>query len=152
MSIQPYKPRSFRFIELLSIGDWRLKLYGIAWNAELPRPELLETAKKIATEQLKKEQMSNYRVGFIGAHDGQNACFVFVDFWGNENELFHRVFLSRDNDPEKLAPAEPADSSVCVWDLHLQSFERAAWIKHVLRKPDAPDFDSYLGEQLREDA
>jgi len=63
-----------------------------------------------------------------------------------------RVFLSRDNDPEKLAPARPADSSVCVWDLHLQSFERAAWIKHVLRKPEAPDFNGYLAERLHEDA
>ena len=148
MSIQPYKPRSFRFIELLSIGDWRLKLYGIAWNAELPRPELLEAAKKIATERLKKEQVSNYRVGFIGAHDGQNACFVFVDFWGNENELFHRVFLSRLSDPQSLTAANSSDSSVCVWDLHLQSFEREAWIKHVLRKPNAPDFEGYLAERF----
>ncbi|PYK03078.1 MAG: hypothetical protein DME63_04540 [Verrucomicrobia bacterium] len=34
----------------------------------------------------------------------------------------------------------------------LQSFERAAWIKHVLREPDAPDFDGYLAERLHEDA
>ena len=91
--MQPYEARSFRFIELLSIGDWRMKLYGIASEAELPR----------------------------------------------------------DNDPEKLAPAKSSDSSVCVWDLHLQSFERGAWIKHVLHKPNAPDFDAYLSERLHED-
>jgi len=79
---------------------------------------------------LSKETVNNYRVGFVGVHDARDAAFVFVDFWGNENELFHRAFLSRDNNPEKLSPAKPADSSVCVWDLHLQSFERAAWIKH----------------------
>jgi hypothetical protein len=73
------------------------------------------------SRQLSKETVNNYGVGFIGVHDGRGAAFVFVDFWGNENELFHRVFLSRDNDPEKLAPTAPADSSVCVWDLHLQS-------------------------------
>jgi hypothetical protein len=150
--MQPYAPRSFRFIELLSIGDWRIKLYGIAWRGDLPRPELLDAAKKIAANQLTKESASNYKIGFIGAHDGRDAAFVFVDFWGNENELFHRVFLSRDNDPEKLAPAKLADSSVCVWDLHLQSFERKAWIKHVLRKSNAPDFESYLAEHLHEDA
>ena len=139
--MQSYAPRSFRFIELLSIGDWRMKLYGIACGGELPRAALLAAAKKIAGEQLSKETVDNYRVGFIGVHDGRDAAFVFVDFWGNENELFHRV----------LAPAKPADSSVCVWDLHLQSFERAAWIKHVLRKPDSPDFDGYLAEHLCED-
>ena len=156
--MQPYKARSFRFIELLRVGPsrtdtiWRMKLYGIACRRELPRAALLRAARRIAEEQLPKEKVNNYQVGFIGVHDGRDAAFVFVDFWGNENELFHRVFLSRDNDPEKLAPAKPADSSVCVWDLHLQSFERTAWIKHVLRKADAPDFDGYLAERLYENA
>ena len=150
--MQPYAPRSFRFIELLPIGDWRMKLYGISCHGKFPRSELLSAAKKIAVEQLSKKAANNYGVGFIGVHDGRGAAFVFVDFWGNENELFHRVFLSRDNDPDQLVPAEPADSSVCVWDLHLQSFERAAWIKHVLCKADAPDFDGYLAEGLYEDA
>src|SRR3989442_4684264 len=50
-----------------------------------------------------------------------------------------RISFSRQQSREVIS-GEPADSSVCVWDLHLQSFERAAWIKHVLREPDAPDF------------
>lgn len=57
---------------------------------------------------------NNYKVGFIGAHDGRNACLVFVDYWGNEDELFHRVFLSRSNDPDALAPAKDSDLSVCA--------------------------------------
>jgi hypothetical protein len=150
--MQLYEPRSFRFIEILSIHGWRMKLYGIAWQQELPRPELLEAAKRVAADILGNETANNYKVGFIGAHDGQNACFVFVDFWGNENELFHRVYLSRLNEPQSLTAAKSLDSSVCVWDLHLQNFEREGWIKHILRKPTAPDFDAYLAERLREDA
>jgi len=145
-----YEARSFRFIEAISFRDWRMKLYGIAWQGELPRFALVERAKRIAAEQLGKETSPNYKVGFIGVHDGRDASVVFVDFWGNENELFHRVFLSRDNDPTRLTPARPEDSSVCVWDLRLQNFEREAWIKHVLRNSDAPDFDGYLGERLNE--
>jgi hypothetical protein len=64
--------------------------------------------------------------------------------------LFHRVFLSRLNEPQRLTAAKRSDSSVCAWDLRLQSFERDAWVKHVLRKPDAPDFDAYLSERLNE--
>ena len=152
MSIQPYEARSFRFIEILAIDDWRMKLYGIAHDRSLPRRELLESAKKIAADQLRKETVNNYKVGFIGAHDGNKASFVFVDFWGNENELFHRVFISRSNDPNELTPARDSDSSVCVWDLRLQSFERDAWITHVLRKADAPDFNGYLAARLNEQA
>ncbi|MEP7014996.1 MAG: isochorismatase [Verrucomicrobiota bacterium] len=149
--MEPYAPRSFRFIELLMFGDWRMKLYGIAWRDELPRTELLGAAIRVAADTLAKETANNYKVGFIGAHDGRGACFVFVDFWGNENELFHRVYLSRLNQPEKLTPSQSSDSSVCVWDLRLQAFEREAWIKHVLLRSDAPNFDGYLAERLNED-
>ncbi len=79
VSFQPYAPRSFRFIELLKIDDWRMKLYGIAWKAELPRKELIEAAKLIAADVLARETANNYKLGFIGAHDGRGACFVFVD-------------------------------------------------------------------------
>jgi hypothetical protein len=48
--------------------------------------------------------------------------------------------------------ARSADSSICLWDLHLQSFARAAWVKHVLSKADSPEFDGYLAERLRQDA
>lgn len=152
LTMEPYAPRAFRFVELITIGDWQMKLYGIALDKKLPRPELLDAAKKIAAEQLAQERANNYRVGFIGAHDGRNTSVVFVDFWGNENELFHRVFLCRSNETLELRPADLADPSVCVWDLHLQAFERAAWIKHVLAKSAAPDFDGYLGERLNAEA
>jgi hypothetical protein len=39
--MQPYEARSFRFLELLSIGDWRIKFYGIAWRREQPWDELI---------------------------------------------------------------------------------------------------------------
>ena len=148
--METYEPRSFRFIELLTIGGWQMKLYGIAWKRELPRPELLEAAKRIAIKELRNASSNNYKVGFVAAHDGRTACIVFIDYWGNENELYHRVFLSRSSDPNRLVPAESSDSTVCVWDLRLQSFERDAWIKHVLQKASAPDFRAYLDERLND--
>lgn len=128
-----------------------MKLYGIASDSEFPRTELLAAAKKIAATELAKFEPNDFYLGFIGAHDGRNAAFIFVDFWGNENELFHRVFLSRGDKVADLAPANDSDPSVCVWDLALQSFERAAWIKHVLLKADAPDFAGYLSDRMNSD-
>jgi hypothetical protein len=113
--------------------------------------ELLAAAKKIAATELTKFEPNDFYLGFIGAHDGRNAAFIFVDFWGNENELFHGVFLSRGDKFADLSPAGDSDPSVCVWDLALQSFERAAWIKHVLLKADAPDFAGYLSERMNSD-
>jgi hypothetical protein len=149
--MEPYKPRAFRFIEFFRFRKWRMKLYGITSDGEFPRTELLAAAKKIAATELAKFEPNDFYLGFIGAHDGRNAAFIFVDFWGNENELFHRVFLSRDDKFADLSPAGDSDPSVCVWDLALQSFERAAWIKHVLLKADAPDFAGYLSERMNSD-
>ncbi len=56
--MQPYKARSFRFIELLRVGPsrtdtiWRMKLYGIACRRELPRAALLRAARRIAEEPI----------------------------------------------------------------------------------------------------
>jgi hypothetical protein len=91
-----------------------MTLYGIAWRQELPRPKLLEVAKRIAAEQLRNAAPSNYKVGFVGAHDGRTACVVFIDYWENENELFRRVFLSRSGDPNALVPVKGSDLSMCV--------------------------------------
>jgi hypothetical protein len=91
--MHPYRARSFRFIALISIDDWRMKLYGIASSGELPRPELIEAAKQIAADQLAKEKSPNYKVGFIGVHDGRDGCFVFVDFWGTKTSCFIARFF-----------------------------------------------------------
>src|SRR3982751_3718810 len=103
--MQTYQPRAVRFIELLSIGSWRMKLYGIACRAEFPRPELVTAARAVAARQLSSETQNYHGLGFVCAHDGRSVCFVFVDFWGNENELFHRLFLSPAEDPQRLRAA-----------------------------------------------
>jgi hypothetical protein len=149
--MERYQPRVFRFTELCRFGKWRMKLYGITCDGEFPRTELLAAAKKIAAIELAKFEPNDFYLGFIGAHDGRNAAFIFVDFWGNENELFHRVFLSRGDKFADLSPAGDSDPSVCVWDLALQSFERAAWNKHALLKADAPDFAGYLSDRMNSD-
>src|SRR6266487_1541970 len=90
--MEAYEPRSFRFIELLTLGDWRMKLYGIAWRRELPRAHLLEVAKRIAAEVLRNAVPNNDEVGFIGVHDGRNARLVFVDYWKMRTSCFIAYF------------------------------------------------------------
>jgi hypothetical protein len=125
-----------------------MKLYGIAWRREFPCAELISAARQIASDVVTKIRQNEFHVGFVGVHDGCNAAFVFVDFWGNENELFHHLFISRNKRSENLKPAAADDSTACVWDLKLQAFERDAWVKNVLRRPDQPNFSAYLEERL----
>src|SRR5437764_14290331 len=92
--------------ELLRVGDWRMKLYGIACREDLPRESLLASAREIVRDQLSKETVNNYRVGFAAVHDGRDAAFVFVGLLGNADELFHRAFLRRDKIPQTSSAAK----------------------------------------------
>lgn len=150
---EPYQPRPIRFLELWQEVAWRIKVYGIAYLRLLPRPELLTAAKQIARMQLASVQsQSHYGVGFVGVHDGRGANFVFVDYWADENELHHHVYVSPSDQPEALEYVTPSGLVACVWDLRVMWFERQAWVETVLANPSGPDVERYLLHQLNEEA
>ncbi len=148
---EPYKKRSIRFLEIFQPSGWNLKLYGIAYDRELPRPELIEAAKKLAVEKLPQLSDSVYGVGFLGVHDGRGINFVFLDWWQDENELHHHVFTSSTNHPALLEEVTHTGVSACVWDLRVICFERQAWVDQVLDNPKGPDIKGYLTQRLNED-
>jgi hypothetical protein len=151
---EPYRPRPIRFLEEWSHAGWRLKVYGITYRGERPRAELIEAAKRVARERLPQPAVGGgrYGVGFVGAHDGRGANFVFVDWWADENELHHHVYTSATQELERFDYATPPGLSACVWDLRVQSFERDAWLEEVLRKPDDASVERYMARRLNEDA
>jgi hypothetical protein len=89
----------------------------------------------------------HYGVGFLGIHDGQSENQVFLNLWINENELIHDCWVSTKELPDQLSVPPSDHSSVCVWDLYVQAYERAAWLKHVLDAP-APNIEAYLADQF----
>lgn len=147
----PYEPRPIRFLELWQPLDWRLKMYGIAFRKERPNAGLISAAKRILEPLLSTAAEPNYRVGFVGVHEGRMANFLFLDFWSEENELHHHVFISRIEKPDELRCVTGTGLSACVWDLRLQAFERDAWVNHILRRSGSPDFDGYLSTTLNAD-
>jgi hypothetical protein len=50
-----------------------------------------------------------------------------------------------------LQPPPEDHNAVCIWELYVMSFERHAWIAHVLTNPDGPDLDAYLTSRLDAD-
>jgi hypothetical protein len=146
---ETYKPRPIRFLELWETSGWRLKIYGIAYQHPLPRPELTAAAKKVAHQRLLESanNQKTYGVGFLGIHDGKTANFVFVDWWAEENELHHHVYISPTDRPDMLEYVTPTGLVACVWDLQVLSFERQAWVDTVLKNP-SPDLEAYLQSRL----
>lgn len=148
MTTFAYAPRPIRPLEPLVHGDWRLKVYGIAADAEAPRSQLELAARDLAVDALSRSTPDGaYGVGFLGIHDGRGECFVFLDWWADENELHHVVWTSPVEDPTRFTPQRPDGAIACVWDLAVIGHERTAWLRHVLASP-TPNFDDYLGDLL----
>ena len=145
---EPYAPRPIRYLAQWEPGDgWRLKVYSIAHGRPEAREEAVHAALKIAENALPKS--GSYKVGYLGVHDGRGAVFAFLDWWADENELHHLVWIAPGDRPTDFVPAVNNNPSVCVWDLAVQWHERQAWVTHVLAGDG--DIEGYLAAQLNAD-
>lgn len=144
---EPYEKRPIRFFEVWECEGWKMKIYSIAYGRPVAREKLVTAAKLVAAERLPEPTIreNRYGVGYIGVHDGRGASFVFVDWWANENELFHHVYTAPENDPFNLRYTTSDDSiTACVWDLALMWLERQIWVNHVLLNPTENSIEEYL--------
>ncbi len=150
VDVELYRPRAAWAMGVQELQDWRLKLYGITYNAEAPDRHVTKAALAAAHGRLPQPATTptRYGVGFLGVHEGRTANFIFLDWWGQEDELFHHVWYSAIEDPVSLRPARLGEPIACVWDLRVLWHERDAWVRHVLANPAGPDFDAYLMDQL----
>lgn len=153
-TLEPYKRRPIRPMGLWSVRQWRLKTYGIAYGRDAPKQRLVDAAGEVVEDRLVSdaERTNHYGLGFVGVHEGNNGNFVFLDWWADENELHHHVYVSPKDDPASLVYKTPTGLAACAWDLRVVCFERQAWVEHVLMRAPDPDFPSYLAEKLNEDA
>lgn len=151
----PYKPRPIRYLEAWRHGDWRVKVYGISATDERPAAGLVEAIKKEASAKLPTPAVTGerYGVGFLYAHQGRDGGgFASVNWWGNENELFHYQYEASPDRVGELHPIEQTGgSSACVWDLAVIEHERTAWIECVLANDAGPDLEAYLARTLDAD-
>jgi hypothetical protein len=154
----PYAPRPIRPLGLWAFPAIRLKVYGIAHGRPLPRSELVDAARHTVERHLRDNptRHRSHGAGFVGIHDGRGENQVFLDVWINDNELLHHCYTSPPASPADLRPPAAGSphvdhTSVCVWDLAVQCFERQAWLTHVLTRPGGPDLEGYLAARLSAD-
>jgi hypothetical protein len=147
---ESYEPRPIRFLELWQRDAWRLKVYSLAYQMPLARPHVVETSKRVLWDHLRRvaADEAHYHAGFIGINDGRGSIFSFVDFWADENELHHHVFVAPKDRIGQLAYTTPTGLIACVWDMALIAFERQAWVDAVLNNPNGPDIEAYLSTEM----
>lgn len=150
--IAPYKPRPVRFLELWEHEGWRVKVYGISAGTDRPSQELVDAIRGVAAEVLPSPAVAHdrYGVAFLYAHQGRDGGgFASVNWWGNENELFHHQYEASAGAVSDLRPiTETGGSSACVWDLAVIEHERKAWVDCVLANGAGPDLHAYLTRVL----
>jgi len=130
-----YRPRPLRFIRRQQLGDWRLKVYGIATPGRSPRSELVEATLACASQVLPPIDHDRPGIGFVIAHDAATVGIALIYWWQSANELHQRVFTSPLDEPRALKPViDPAAG--CIWELGIIDFERRAWIEDVLKSGD----------------
>jgi hypothetical protein len=143
---EAYAARSIRYLELWEEADWRIKAYGIAYRRAEPQPTLVAAARELALRSLPRpgRTASRYGLAFAGVHEGRGVNLVFVDWWAEENELRHRVFMSAPTTPAVFEEATAAGMAGCIWDLAVIDFERRAWVATMLLDPRHANPEAYL--------
>lgn len=146
-----YHPRRVRFLELWESVGWRIKLYHIALGEKGVRGELVEAAKAMARGRLPSPAVipGRFGVGFMGIHEGRGSNLVFLDWWADENELRHHVFISYPEAPAALVDVTSTSLSGCVWDLGLVAYERDAWVETALSAAGTPELERYLARRFQ---
>jgi hypothetical protein len=150
---RPYSPRSHRFIRRQDLGDWRMKVYGIAARpGHDARPELVEATVDLARQWLPQPALGGERtgIGFVIAHDAMAASIGIVYWWQSVNELHQRSFIGPLEDPKKMERIVHPGAG-CVYELGIIDFERRAWLEDVLANPAGPDLERYLGRRYDAD-
>ena len=139
-----YHRRRGAFLAEERLGDWRLKLYGLARPEVEVRPELAALTRDLAAAMLPPVDGRHHGAAFAIAHDARFPI-ALVYWWANENELHARIYAG-----ESLDALEPVPETAlgCVWELGIIEFERRAWIADVIGNPDGPDLDAYLGRRF----
>jgi hypothetical protein len=147
-----YQPRHARFIRLETLGDWRLKVYGLSLLGRPARSELVEATVELARASLPRPAVTDDRYGaaFAIAHDAATASIGLVYWWQSANELHQRCYAGPLETPRAMtAMAHPAAG--CVWEMAIIGFERQAWLDEVLASPDGGSIDRYLARRLHAD-
>ncbi|QBD77011.1 isochorismatase [Ktedonosporobacter rubrisoli] len=150
---QAYKPRPARFLELWEWQGWRVKIYGLAAQAEYPSAALVQAAKKIAERQLPLPAVAEdrYGIAFMIVHEGTEGDYVLVDWWTAGGIVQHHLYGAMKGHNGQLEYHWPAGAGFCIWELAVCWFEREAWVEAVLSKPQEPDLAAYFMKRLNAD-
>lgn len=146
-----YSPRNFRFHRLVAIGDWQVKVYTISFKEEYGAVEVLENALAHLEDWMEAAQALNFpthRAAFLIVHEGRDGVWSILNWWIGGEMLQMTTFYTSYEEPSTFRHHPNNSAMACVWELAVTGHERQAWINHVLKQADAPDWEAYFNDRL----
>lgn len=147
--MRSYKPRTAEFLRIHEIEGWRIKVYTLTHKEFFTSHEILENALAslpVWLQNSRNYDLPDYRIGCLIVHEGNEGVFCILNWWTGENMLQNHVYLATQERPDGFKPYSEGGIAFCVWELGIAWHERNAWVEHVLKHPDNPQFDAYLND------
>lgn len=137
-------------LKLFEVTGWQFKIYGMSLGPQPPAADLVDVAKELVEQTVPLPAQTNERagLGFVTVHQGEHGDYVLIDWWHLEDLLVHHLFGAQRPHDGELRYGWPRSVSGCIWEMAVPWFERNAWYRHVMSKPEAPDYDAYLATRL----
>lgn len=133
-----YAARPWQFCGVQGLAGWQLKTYRIWYPAREPVDWAIFANASDALEAALPQPPSNAQrsgVGFVIAHAGRGVDYLLLNWWDNENEWRHRIWI-RELKANRHWHEPKQGESACVWDLALIHFEREACVDWLLGRRD----------------
>jgi hypothetical protein len=149
-----YKPRKINSNGLLALDDWKIKVYTITNRVRFESAITLQSAVARLPEWLEKSRKLGFEThgaAFLIVHEGIDGVWSLINWWIGGEMLQSMTFYTNFNSPTEFQ-ARPQEGFLrCVWEMEVILFERAMWIKHILKKAGKPDFETYFHQSLSND-
>ena len=146
-----YKPRTIEFKELITIEDWRVKVYTITKGETFENHEFYDSAIAQLPKWLQMENgfnSSHENIGFLIFHVATEGIFSIINWWVGKNMLNTVVFITDPEQPEAFKKISGDGLGPCVWELEIINHERQSWMKNMLKKEPDPDYNKYLSDTI----
>lgn len=151
--MKQFEKRPVRFLKLIRHEEWMIKVYSISAFREFADEIYVEAAITKLNEWLqpsKNTGLQTYHIATLILHECKEGCFAIINWWIDDNMLQHFVYLSAPGVPVEFKRYSDSGIVTCVWELAVLWHERNAWIEHILKKSEYPDFEKYFEQQLNE--
>lgn len=144
-----YHKRNFYSLADWTIGDHRLKAYGISApdDGRIDAP-LLDAARLYTERTLGSAAQiegESGRLGYVVIHRGSVGVWLLIHWWAHGDICCGRLALAATG-TTLFETMEQRPLLACVWEQLVMQHERDAWVRHMMK--DDQDSSGYLHDRL----